>query len=207
MLAGLSELRQLHRLLNGYCSPHAGLYCTGCLAKLQDVPQAQLATLEDLSRLIADLTEAYRKSAKSGSNLLVLKAEAETQGKVAKGLRDALTIDVKSVFSKVSSLAGSAEGSCGNEYKNEPLEDFFEPSLTTSVLLNDSELFINNLHNLKVVCEGKKVAYEFKESQKNPEAAKAKALKQLDQSANALGLAQNKVRGIMGRFREAAKAG
>jgi hypothetical protein len=151
------------------------------------------------------MADAYRKSAKSGSNLLVLKAEAETQGKVVKGLRDGLTIDVKSVFSKVSSLAATAENSCSNEYKNEPLEDFFEPNLTTSVLLNDSELFINNLHNLKVVCEAKKVSYEFKESQKNPEAAKAKALKQLDQSANALNNAQNKVRNIMAKFRDAAK--
>lgn len=54
------------------------------------------------------MTENYQKSVKNGSNLLVLKAEAETQGKVIKGLRDALTIDVKSVFSKVSSLTGGA---------------------------------------------------------------------------------------------------
>lgn len=73
------------------------------------------------------------------------------------------------------------------------------------MLLNDSELFINNLHNLKVVCDGKKVSYEFKESQKNPEAAKGKALKQLDQTGNALNNAQNKVRIIMGRFRDAIK--
>lgn len=54
-----------------------------------------------------------------------------------------------------------------------------------------------------MVCEGKKVSYEFKESQKNPEAAKVKALKQLDQTGNALNNAQNKVRSIMGRFRDA----
>jgi hypothetical protein len=142
---------------------------------------------------------------KTGSNLLVLKAEAETQGKVVKSLRDALTIDVKSIFSKVSSLTAQAENSCSNEYKNEPLEDFFEPNLTTSVLLNDSELFINNLHNLKVVCDGKRVSYEFKESQKNPEAAKVKALKQIDATGNAISNAQNKLRNVMNRFREAVK--
>lgn len=108
MLAGLSKLRQLHCLRNGYHSHHSGLFCTICLSKLQEVPQAQLATLEDLSRIIAEMTENYQKSVKNGSNLLVLKAEAETQGKVIKSLRDALTIDVKSVFSKVSSLTGSA---------------------------------------------------------------------------------------------------
>jgi hypothetical protein len=142
---------------------------------------------------------------KTGSNLLVLKAEEETQGKVVKSLRDALTIDVKSIFSKVSSLTAQAENSCSNEYKNEPLEDFFEPNLTTSVLLNDSELFINNLHNLKVVCDGKRVSYEFKESQKNPEAAKVKALKQIDATGNAISNAQNKLRNVMNRFREAVK--
>lgn len=151
------------------------------------------------------MADNYKKSVKAGSNLLVLKAEAETQGKVVKGLRDGLTIDVKSVFSKVSILATNAENNCSNEYKNEPLEDFFEPNLTTSVLLNDSELFINNLHNLKVVVDGKKVTYEFKESQKNPEAAKAKALKQIEQTSNALNNAQNKARNIMSKFRDAIK--
>lgn len=67
------------------------------------------------------MTESYRKSIKSGSNLLVLKAEAETQGKVIKGLRDGLTIDIKSVFSKVNSSTATAEHVCNNEYKNEPL--------------------------------------------------------------------------------------
>jgi hypothetical protein len=60
------------------------------------------------------MAESYRKSVKSGSNLLVLKAEAETQGKMIKGLRDGLTIDVKSVFSKVNSSTASAENACSN---------------------------------------------------------------------------------------------
>lgn len=60
------------------------------------------------------MTDSYRKSVKSGSNLLVLKAEAETQGKVIKGLRDGLTIDVKSVFSKVNSSTATSENACSN---------------------------------------------------------------------------------------------
>ena len=52
------------------------MFCTGCLAKLQDVPQSQFATLEDLSKIIADITDNYKKSIKTGNNLLVLKAEA-----------------------------------------------------------------------------------------------------------------------------------
>ena len=54
------------------------------------------------------MTDSYRKSVKTGSNLLVLKAEAETQGKIIKGLRDGLTIDVKSVFSKVNSSTAAS---------------------------------------------------------------------------------------------------
>ena len=73
------------------------------------------------------------------------------------------------------------------------------------MLLNHSELFINNLKNLKVVVEGNKVSHEFKESQKSPELAKQKALKQMDQIGNALTNAQNRIRNIMGRFREVAK--
>ena len=53
-----------------------GLYCTGCLYKLQEVPKTHLATLEELSRIIAEMTENYKNSVKNGSNLLVLKAEA-----------------------------------------------------------------------------------------------------------------------------------
>lgn len=91
---------------------YVGLYCTTCLAKLQEVPQTQLATLEDLSKIIADMTDNYRKSIKNGSNLLVLKAEAETQAKVIKNLRDGLTIDIKSIFSKINHLSASAENHC-----------------------------------------------------------------------------------------------
>jgi hypothetical protein len=56
-----------------------------------------------------------------------------------------------------------------------------------------------------VVCDGKKVSCLFKESQENPEAAKTKALRQIDQTGNALNNAQNRVRIIIERFRDAVK--
>ena len=43
---------------------------------MQEVPKTHLATLEELSRIIAEMTENYKNSVKNGSNLLVLKAEA-----------------------------------------------------------------------------------------------------------------------------------
>lgn len=95
-----------------------GLYCTTCLAKLQEVPQSHLATLEDLSKIIADMTDNYRKSIKTGNNLLVLKAEAETQEKTIKNLRDGLTIDAKSILSKINQLSASAENHCLSENRN-----------------------------------------------------------------------------------------
>lgn len=49
------------------------------------------------------------------------------------------------------------------------------------------------------------MSYEFKESQKSPELAKQKALKQMEQITNAITNSQNKIRNIMGRFREVAK--
>jgi hypothetical protein len=67
-----------------------------------------------VSKVIAEMTDSYRKSVKTGSNLLVLKAEAETQDKIIKSLRDGLTIDIKSIFSKVNHLTANAENHCLN---------------------------------------------------------------------------------------------
>lgn len=79
---------------------------------MHEVPQNQFTTLETLSKIIAEMTENYKKSSKTGSNLLSLKAEAEQQNKNIKNLRDDLTLDVKSINSKAKQIIANAETYC-----------------------------------------------------------------------------------------------
>jgi len=122
-----------------------GLLCTICLSKLGDLPSNQLASLEDLSKIIAELTDNYEQSNKQGTNLLPLKAEIESNSKVVKSLRDSLTIDVKAINSKAAEKVSSTHLNCLSESRNPPLDNFFEPDITASVLARQSDLFLANL--------------------------------------------------------------
>lgn len=53
--------------------------------------------------------------------------------------------------------------------------------------------------------ENGKVSYVFKDASKNPEAAKAQSLKQIERISAAIGVAHNKARTIMSLFRESVK--
>lgn len=73
------------------------------------------------------------------------------------------------------------------------------------MLVNESELFLANLNNLKVVEENGTISYVFREPQKDPQESKDKALKQLNSISTLLAESHSKMRNIMGKFREATK--
>lgn len=118
MQSGLPEPSQLHRLRNGYPLHHLGLLCTLCLSKLGDLPQDQLASLEQLAITIADLADTYEKNNKHGTNVLPLKAEIEQQNKAMQTLRDALTLDVKAIYSKTGQQIESVSRHCLQQFRN-----------------------------------------------------------------------------------------
>jgi hypothetical protein len=104
-----------------FVSTSSGLLCTLCLSKLGDIPKDQLASLEQLATVIADMTDTYEKNNKNGTNLLPLKAEIEQQNKALKALRDALTLDVRTIHSKTGQQIDSADSHCLKQFRNEPL--------------------------------------------------------------------------------------
>ena len=59
---------------------------------------------------------------------------------------------------------------CLKENQNEALEAFYEPDITASLIINESQLLIQNLHNMRV-CEPTpgEMVYNLQEGNKNPE--------------------------------------
>ena len=83
--------------------------------------------------------------------MLPLKAEIESNSKIVKSLRDSLTIDVKAINSKAAEKISNIHQHCLAESRNPPLDNFFEPDITASILARQSDLFLANLENVRVV--------------------------------------------------------
>ena len=55
------------------------------------------------------------------------------------------------------------------ENQNEALEAFYEPDITVSLIINESQLLIQNLNNLIVKDHEGSIEYELREGNKNPQ--------------------------------------
>ena len=97
---------------------------------------------------------------------------------------------------------------CTKENQNEPLEAFYEPDITATLILNESELLLKNLNNLKLVTdENGNKNYILKETSKKPEKINKKVQKEYKELNNCIESSIMQCQGIMANFMNEIREG
>lgn len=128
-----------------------GLYCTQCLSQVKDVTPDQITNFSNLSKIVVNLINEYNKNTKSEvSHMKVAKTETDKATGETEKLNKNLKFEIDAVKKRYSEMLNGRYKACRKEHTLEQLEELFEPDMSATILMNETDLLIKNLELLKI---------------------------------------------------------